>query len=358
MALRDLLRAQGRPAHLETAWVRPDRPALSALLCAAGVAGSLLAVDAPRAGLAILLVAFVALAGDASGLAPVARLLLPRRATQTVVSEPPRAAPTARVRLIVTAGIDAGRTGVAARLARLESRARRALGGHLPSPVAVLCASLALLTALAAARVAGASGAWLGIAALPPTVALVLGAAAYLDLATSAPSPGANAHASAAAAAIAVTTALDRLPPRHLAVELVLAGASEGGQLGFAAYVRRRRRAARPQELAVLAFGPSGAGRPRVHLTEGLLLPARLHPGLLALARAIPGAAPVRRQSTGALVARRAGWPAVGVSALDDDDRPGPARTADDSPDRLDRSSIEAVVAYALEVVRALDRQL
>jgi hypothetical protein len=345
--VRDELRTRGRPAHVEPAWVRPQWHALYALLCGAGVAGTLLAISVPEAGLAVLAAVLVLLAGDASGRLPLARALLPRRATQCVVSEPAIVPRQARVRLIVTASLDAGRTGTVHRLAPVDAAVRRALGGHLPSPVGLLVGVVAALTALAAARVAGVHGAWVGAVALAPTLVLLVGAFALLDIAVSPVSVGAKAHASAVATALDVVAELDRDPPRHLAVELVLAGAGEAGQLGMRAYVRARRRGSRPEEIAVLALGPCGAGTLRAHRTEGLLAPARLHPGLLAVAEA-SGAPLARRQRSGALAARLAGWPALGVSCADDVDR----------PERVDEQALARARELCLEIVRRLDGQL
>lgn len=364
LLVRDELRARGRPARVEPAWVRPQWAPAQAALAALGVAGSLLAVASAPAALAVLAVALVLWCGDASGWLPLVRLVLPRRATQCVVSEPPAAGPHARVRLVVAAGLDAGRTGAAYRLAGAEAAARRALRGHLPSPHAAVALALALLTALAAARAAGVEGRWLGVVAVVPTVVLVLAAAALLDVALAAPSPGANAHASALAAALALVDELDRRPPRHLAVELVAAGAADAGQLGMRAYVAARRRGARPEEIAVLALGPCGAGRPRFHVTEGQLWPLRLHQGLLAVAEATAreepalGARPARRQVSAALPARMAGWPALGISCLDARDRPGRARTAADTAEALDPEAMRAALDFALGVVARLDEQL
>jgi hypothetical protein len=309
----------------------------------------------------VVVAALVLLAGDVSGRLPVARLALPRRATVTLVSEPPPrrpGLPPARVRLVVTAPLDAARAGLVYRLAPLERRLRRALRGHLLSPAALLCLCLAIDAAVAGARLLDDGAGWPSIVALAPTIVLLVGAAACLDIALAGVTPGANAHASAAAAAFALTAALDREPPQHLAVELVLTGAGEGGQLGMRDYVRRRRRGARPEELAVLAFGPCGAGEPRYHVTEGALWPQRLHPTLVRLAAASGGALPLRRPTTNAAVARRTGWPALGVSALDRRERCGRAHLAGDTGARLERASIAGTIEYATRLVRALDRQL
>lgn len=355
--LRDTLRSRGRPAaRIEPAWVRPGVPVLHALLCMLGVAGSIASASgAPAVGLGLLAAALVLLAGDLGGLPPVARVILPRRATQCVVAEPPRIPPGARVRLIVTAPLDSVPGGIAHRPARSEAALRRALGGHLPSAAALLVACLAVLCGLAAARVAGEDGAWLGPVALAPTIALLIGAAAYADLATArAPDPGADPHAGAAAVALALTEELDRRPPTGLAVELVFAGASEAGGLGLRAYVRARRHLARPEELAVLAVAPCGAGPPAFHLTEGRLWPRRLHPAMVAAARATAAAEPsldaqpVRRGRSDALVARLARWPALGVGAI------APRRP----PATLDPEDLAAVLALCRGIAARLAVQV
>ncbi|HEU4658555.1 MAG TPA: hypothetical protein VFR97_13590 [Capillimicrobium sp.] len=336
MRMRDALRAQGRPARIEPAWVRPQWALPYAVLCAAGVAGSLLATSSPLAGLAVLVVVVVLLAGDASGRLMLLRLPLRRRATQNVVSEPVIVPPGARVRLIVTAPLDAPRTGLAQLAAPFAERLRGALGGRGPTPIGWLALSLLALALLAALRLAGADGDWIAPASLAPTVALVVGTFAFADLAFA--RPAAHADATAVGLALALVAALDRDPPRHLAVECVLAGASEPGQLGLRAYVRARRRGARPEELAVLALGgrpaPGGGAH---HPGEGRALPARLDPQLVAHARAV-GLAPARGRVTGALPARLARWPALGVS-----------------PDPADP---EATLERLLALVRRLDGQL
>jgi hypothetical protein len=359
--LRDLLRRSGRPARIETAWVRPAWPAAYVLLCLLGVGGSLAAISWPAVGLGVLLATFVLLAGDLTGRLPLVRLLLPRRATAIVVSEPPpRPAALAdpRVRLIVTAPIDAGRGGLIHRLAPFEARLRRKLGGHLPTAPALLCFCLLVDAAAAAARLTADDAGWPSLVALVPTIVLLLGAGAYLDIALADVTPGANIHASAAAAAVALTAALDQDPPRRLAVELVLTGAAEGGDLGMRAYVNRRRRGARPEELAVLALGPCGAGTVRFHVTEGRLLPQRMHPTLVALAARQPGGRPHRRGQTNAAVARRAGWPAIGLSTADEREHPGAGHRAGDGTRNLERASIEQTIVYATGMIRELDRQL
>ncbi|MGZ8634123.1 MAG: hypothetical protein ACXWZZ_09770, partial [Solirubrobacteraceae bacterium] len=63
LALAGELRGAGRAPRLEAHWVRPGWPAWQALCAVAGVAGGVLSVDRPRAG---LIVAAAALALSAA----------------------------------------------------------------------------------------------------------------------------------------------------------------------------------------------------------------------------------------------------------------------------------------------------
>jgi Peptidase family M28 len=362
--VRDEIRGRARPARMEPYWVRPQWPAAWAAHAALGVTASLLSVSLPAVGLGLVVATLVSYVLDVTGRAHLLRALFRRRATQVVVSEPPE--PRAPVRLVITAGVDAPRTGAvfADRWARAETRARRALGGHLSSPPATLAFLLFAIAALGVARLAGGAGQTLGAVQLIPSVGLLVAAGVLIDIALSPPSAGANADASAVAVALALGDALAESPPRNLDVELALAGAGDGRQLGMRSYVRERRRARRAEEVAVLALGPCGAGRPRFYTSEGLLFPLRLHPRLIDLARTVAtreahlGARAARRGYTGALPARAARWPAISVACLDEHDRPPRARQPDDTADALDPAALSATLELCLALIAALDADL
>jgi hypothetical protein len=362
--LRDELRARGRAARLEPHWVRPQWPASWALHALLGVAGSLLAVAQPAVGLGIVAVTLVSYVLDVTGRAHLLRSVFPRRATQLVISEAPTS--SSPVRLVITASVDAPRTGAAFADAyvRAEARARRALGGHLSSPPAFVAFLLLVCAALAGARLAGVHGQVLGAAQLVPTVGLLLAVGVLVDIALSSPSPGANADASAVAVALAVAGALDDAPPRNLDVEVVLAGAGDGRQLGMHAYVEERRHTLPVEEVVVLALGPCGGGQPRYNVTEGLLFPLHLHPRLVTLAERVAAtelhlhAGPARRGLTGAEPARRRRWPALSVICLDEHDRPPRARRREDTADLVDQKAVQAAVELCLGVVGRLDKDL
>jgi len=331
---------------------------------AIGVVASLVATSAPAVGLGLLVATLLSYALDVTGRAFVLRAIFPRRATQVVVSEPD--APRAPVRLVITAAVDAPRTGAIYRdrYVRAEASARRALRGHLSSPPAWIAAALLVLCVLAGLRLAGVDSPALGPVQLVPTVGLLLAVGALIDIALSPPSPGANADASAVAVALALVDALEDAPPRNLDVEVALAGAGDGARLGMGAFVAARRHTRRAEEVAVLALGPCGAGRPRFHTSEGLLFPLRMHPRLVALARRAAAreahlrAAPAVRGLTGALPARTARWPAISVVCLDEHDRAPHARQPSDTPDQIDPAAMQRALELCLALVAELDADL
>ncbi len=358
-ALRGVSRRRRRTTAVETVWVRPHRGPVHALLAALAVAGSVLSVDHPVLGLALAGAALLLFTGDLSGRFTLPRRLTFERATQNVVA---RDAREARVRLVVTAAVDAPTPGLLGRglPARIQSRLRRRLRGHLPGPYGVLAAALVALVACTLARVLGVEGTLLGAAQLVPTVLALVAVGAALDQsAADAPLNGANAEASAAAVAVALVAALDADPPRELAVDCVLAGAGGAGALGLRRWIREERRdGRRAEEVAVLHVAACGAGRPVFWLRDGLVLALRFHPRLVALARQVGLAPHESREGSGARAARAVRWPAIAVGCVDADGVVPRLGGDDDTVERLDPQAIQATLEACVALVRALDAEL
>ena len=348
------LRDGGRRPRTETVWVRPQWGWIWLLHATLGIAASVVSVDDPTVGLVIAAVATVSAAAQLTGRIPLLALLWPRRATQNVVSRDTR---EAKVRLVLTAPYDAPRamTGALRAGARVDDAVRRLLGGRWPHPLGVLTLALTAITGCTIARVAGVDSSALGAIQLLPTVACIIGVALLADLAFGRPSPGASAHASAAAAVLSIAATLDRRPPRNLAIDVVLAGASDGPALGMRSHVARHRKELRAEELAVVHLGPCGGGTPHVVTHEGTLLALRMHPRLVALA---DGLAPPHRGhgATGAYRTRQARWPTIAIASLDDRGRPFGERRRDDA--EADVAAIRATVDVALQLIARLDADL
>lgn len=352
------LRRGGRRPRLQTLWIRPSWAPILALLCGVSVLGTVVSVDHPQTGAALCLAALALFALDISGRLPVLRRLTTARATQNVVAADPREAP---VRLVVTAAVDSPRPAALSRggLGRTWVAARRLLGPVAPGGFGVVAGGLAAASVLALLRAAEIDGDWLGILQLIPAAILIAAVGVALDHASGDVDDGANT-ASACATALALVAALDRTPPKRLAVDVVLAGAGEAHALGLRRWIAaRRREGMRPEEVVVLHIAPCGAGRPVWWTREGLVLPLSYHPRLTALAAGVAaserhlGARPTEsRRSTGARAARAAGWPAIAIGCLEADGTP-PARGAPADP-----AAMAACLEFTLALVAALDREL
>jgi hypothetical protein len=227
--------------------------------------------------------------------------------------------------------------------------------------------ALAAIVACAAARTAGVGGTWLGALQLVPTVVLLLGIGLLLDAAVAdPPAAGANANASAAAVVLAIAAAVSRRPPRHLAIDVVLAGAGEAHALGIRRHVARLRRdGVHADEVAVLHVAPCGAGRPVWWSRDGLVLALRYHPQLVRLAEQtareegrLGARAHESRGTSGARAARAAGWPALAIGCVDRDGAVPRFGARDDTADRIDTAAMDATLELALGVIARLDAEL
>jgi hypothetical protein len=360
--LRERVQASGRDASLEVHWVRPHWSTIHVIHAAVGVAGSLISTTSALAGVIVVGVATLATLAELTGRLPSpARLLSYRRATQNVVSPPPRAR-SRRVRLVIVAAYDAARRGLVFRrpLLRADAALRARTRGWWPSPLAWLALTLAALTVVTGVRAAGYDPSWLAVVQLVPTVLLLVAVAVLADVAFSDPSPDASG-ASAVAAALALAEQLDEQPLARIDVELVLAGAGDGPALGAGGYIRRRRRRWDPARVAFLELRPCGAGTPAIWVADGPVVPLRLHPRLVELA---PGAAADEvteqrgRDASAAYRARQAHWPALALGALDEQGVVPHRRSADDEPGTLDPKAMEATVELCTALVAALDEDL
>jgi hypothetical protein len=360
VAMAAQLRELGYRPRLETHWVRPYDALVHALHALLALTGGLVMVEAAIVGTAMVVAALGLTVVELTGAPSPTRMLTPRRATQNVVAADPQPregdAPPP-VRLIVTAALDAPRAGALSRgrTRRLWGRARLRLRGHLPGPHALALGCMLATAAAGAARIAGLSGELMGPLQIAPMLVLLLLLAGWLELWVAEPAAGA-VDATGPAAALALAAALRERPLERLAVDVVLAGASDGPALGMSAFVAARRRRLRPEELAVIHIEPCATGTPRWWERDGRLFPLWLHPRLRALAAQTAAAEAhlhagphVSRGHSGALAARRRGWPALAVGCLDEDGHP--SRAPEQRP-------LRAAVELTLGIVRHLDREV
>jgi hypothetical protein len=364
--LRDELDSGGRSAMVEPFWCRPNSALAHAWHALVGLAGGLVAVaDATAGGLIVLGAVLCVLADAATGRSP-GRRLTPERASQNVVSRRDQAE-RGRVRLILTANYDAGRTGFVYRNGPrgLAAKVHRATGGRAPGWLAWLVLAFWWLLVIAVARGNGAHGTTIGLLQLPPTIGLVLAVALLIELGTAAPGPGAADNATGVAVAIALSRALDASSPRRLEVEVVLAGAGEGGGIGLRRHLRGHRRELAGENAIVLGISACGGGSPRWWHSDGALLPltysALLRDLCAGIAREDPplGAAPHRgRGATPALPARIAGIRAIAIGCLDERGLVTASHQPADTPAAIDRAAVDSTLELALMLVDAVDAEV
>jgi acetylornithine deacetylase/succinyl-diaminopimelate desuccinylase-like protein len=210
-------------------------------------------------------------------------------------------------------------------------------------------------------RVAGVSKSTVGAVQVIPTIGLVIAAPLLLDLAGADWSPGANDNASGVAVAMALASALDAAPPAGVSVDLVLAGAGEGGGIGLRKYLRANRRTVQPSNAIVLGIAPAGGGGPRWWIGDGQFVAFRTSATLRRLAAETAAgephlnAAPHRgRGATPALPALERRLPALAVGCLDDRGIAPRSHQAGDTVDRLDPKSLDDALQFALMLVDAI----
>jgi Peptidase family M28 len=360
--LGDELVRGGRDVRIEPFWCRPNWALAHTWHVALAIAGSLIAIPSHTVGAVLVAMALVSIAADATIGISLGRRLTPERASQNVVATPP-GEPAHPVRLIITANYDSGRTGVAYRdpFRGIAAALRRLLGGVPPGWLAWITIATAWLLGTAVMRIAGVSKQTVGAVQLVPTVALLIAVPLLLDIAGADWSPGANDNASGVAVALALVSALDAAPPAGVVVDLVLAGAGEGGGIGLRKYLRANRREVQPGNAIVLGVAPSGGGRPRWWLSDGPFIPLRYSARLRRLCAQIVsgephlGAAEHRgRGATPALPARARRLPSIAIGCLDDRGLAPRSHQVRDTSEAVDPKAMDDALQFAVMLADAI----
>ena len=348
-------------AELQTFWCRPNWALAHLWHVALAVAGSLIALASPIAGIALLGIALISVLADALTGISLGRRLTPERASQNVIL--PATEPH-RTRLILTANYDAGRVGLAYRIRPLTARLSGALRGFTPGWLGWLTIAIAWLLVVAVLREGGHPSKVIGAIQLLPTVGLVLGFALLLELATGNWSPAAGDNASGVAVALQTVAALTAAPPQHLDVELLLTGAGAAESIGLRRHLRAHRRKLRRDRAGtvILQVAACGGGTPRWWQSDGPLLPARYARSTRGIAARVAadeaylGAAPHRgRGNPAALSLRLAGLPALAIGCLDAGGSPPRSHHRADLPPAIDPQALERAASFALLLIDGID---
>jgi hypothetical protein len=363
--MAERLDGPARRTEVEPTYVHPHWALAHATHCLLGVAGSLVAVAVPALGFGLVLFAATSMYLDLNYRFYLVRRLFFRRASQNVVSR--GESPDAPARVLITAHLDAGRSGAIFP----AKRARRAahLGSRIPwlGPFRMLFWSLALLLPALGARMAGIESDIVAVAQLPQTLVLLLGAFALGEIQLSDVVPGASDDASGVATALSLVEELDRHPPPGLEVWAVLPGAGECLQEGMRSFVRRHRKALASKPTYFLNLDAVGNGDVRFRTAGGWVVTYAMDRRLVELASAIAeadaeGENAYRAKSFPRATAgdemppRLAGFPAIGITCTDPDGYVAHHHLRSDTPDNVDPDALERAHGFALELVRQLDR--
>jgi hypothetical protein len=364
--LSDQLGGDLQGATVETFWCRPNWALAHAFHAALAVAGSLVLLASPVAGVAILALALASVLSDWLTGHSLGRALTVEHARQNVLLGPPaeHAERNGSVRLVLTANYDAGRAGVVYRdwLRHPTAAVRQALAGFTPGWLGWLSIGIAWLLVTGALRVAGHTSREIGLLQLPPTAGLLLAFSLLLERAVASSSPAAGDNPTGVGVAAALAGALGRMPLQHLIVELLLTGAGDGDQVGSRRYLRARRGERRSANTIVLGLAPCSTGTPCWWVSDGQLIPLRYARPLRELAQEIAAsehhlqARPFKgRGLTPALPARLAGIPAITLGCLDHRGLAPNSHQPTDTVEAVDTAALDAALQFALLTVDAID---
>ena len=359
------LMAHRHRVRIETFWCRPNWAMAHAWHVALALVGSLLSPSHPTAGAILLAIALGSIVSDEVTGISLGRRLTPEHASQNVVATAARTkpeAPGANTPLIITANYDAGRTALVYRdpLRRSAAELRNLAGPAALGWLAWLSIAIAWLLAVAIVRTSvHQSSTALGLIQLPPTIALVVGLALLLEAAGAPYGPAADDNASGTAVATAVTDALARNPPDNLALELVLTGAGNGGEIGIRRYLRTRRRELRRANAIVLGIAPSGSGHLHYWRSDGRLVPLGYARPLRALASELPDATPHRdRGATPAQPARARGLAAIAIGCQNNQGLTPRSHQAKDTETTIDEATLDRAVNLTLKLIDEINASL
>jgi hypothetical protein len=366
--LAERLREQGRKVEVEPTYVHPQLGLVYALHCAVGFAGSLVSVGVPALGFALVLLAATSMYLDMNARFYLLRRIFFRRASQNVVARGKRA--DAPARLLITAHVDAARTGAAYGPGRMRLLGR--IANAVPfafSPARVLFWSLAILVPIVGLRMAGIDSNAVAIPQLLPTLVLLIGMFVFVDIELSDVVPGANDNASGVAAAVSLAEELSGDAPQNLDVWVVLSGGEECLMQGMRSFVRSHRKQLADRPAYFLNLDSLGGGRVRYTASEGLAVSFQMGRRMNQLCEAIAtagqsdnGARPAPLKwgfASDAVPIRLARFEATTITTLPEGAIVSANyHTAADEPGAVEAGAVDRAHEFALELIRQLDRDV
>ena len=322
--LAEALRQRGRAVSVESVSVRISEAGTISMHALLGVAGGLLALMWPLVGAAIVLIAaFSFYAERALGIEMLGRLV-PRRATQNVLSPPPGPDWDSGVEVVLTAGYDLPSSYPVGEW--LSNR----FSGQITTDRLLLIAGMLPVFIAAMLGAAEVEGTWVGVIQLIGTIVLLSLTAAQVDRSLAAEAEADEADLQATenllAALDEAIEEADGDPP----IAIAFFGAESSSAKGAAEFFPRFEGPLRAENSLVVNFvngfdagsakGTLRRSKARVLLTarEGDLATVKMN-NELGKASPIKPEPAILRSTTGATIARRRGLRATTVVGSGDD---------------------------------------
>ena len=357
------LKDMGRKAEIEPTYVHPNYAFVHAITLSLAIVGSLLAIEQPAIGFALVFLAATSFYLDHSTRVYLIRSLLFRRASQNVVSRGDQ--PHAPLRVILSAHYDAAPTGYVfgkrglSLASRLSERMRVLLGPWR----LIFWGCLAPLLPVLGLRMAGLDATWVSLLQVVPTILLIIAVFLLADIALSKTVPGAYDNASGVAAVLSIADELRQDPAANLDVWVVLPGSEESLDEGMRAFVRQHRKELDRENTVFINVDSVSYGTPHYQVAQGPIITYPMDPELVefceALATTEPkfGARPGRVSlSDDATPVRVRGWRVTSIVGLSDGLPPPWYHTPEDTPDKIDAEAMTKATEFTTALVRLLDR--
>ena len=359
--LCERLRALGRDAELEPTRVRPGYPVTHIIHALLAIAGSLLSVSSPLAGIILVLVAATSTFGDLTGSFFLVRRLTPNRASQNVASREQRTKPGL---LILAAHYDAARSGLAfsrrslERTATLSKAIRRPLGMFGPffwsMPVILICCIL---------RLVGIKSLPVTVVQFVATVTLVIAVPLLADIALSDVVPGANDNASGVATVLRLAERFGGGSLQHFDLMVLLPGAEEGFVLGAREWFRRHKKELDRGSTVFLNVDTVGHGTVRWQTKSGFVLPLAFHPTLNDLCEELAegehqARGVVARRISDAYAARSTGFPAISIGCANAMDYVPTYHQHSDTPEHIDPDALDRAFFFCSDLIELIDERI
>jgi peptidase M28-like protein len=349
--LANALRAAGRDAEVERIRVRPAYQIALALLATVAVVGSVVSVSTPALGVAILLIACIAIYFDLTGRPSPVRFLTSPRDTANVSS--PGDLPDASNRVVLTAHHDAAHGGLL--FARRQRRPRPSPFSRLAGRVdLVFWAAIAGLAAAVVRLVSGWDSNAMSAVQFVPTVVLIVLAVLLLDSALARVVPGASDNASGVAAVLEVAQRLSRQPTENIDVWVVFTGAKEGFMLGMRAWLKKHAEDLSSDRTWFVNVDTVGNGEPHHVTAEGFALLYRHDRRLIAACEQLGSRPHVWRLGTDGVVPLMRGYPSITLCSLEHGRIPNFHRPSD-TVENVDPRAVETAADLVEGLVRRID---